>query len=145
MIDEKIVSLIPHRPPFLWVDRIIDISADSIETEKTFPDDLDVFSGHYPGNPLMPGVLLCEAMFQSGALLLADAFGKSANAPDTLIPVLTKIKDARFKRRVFPGETIIISVRLIEKISSLCVLKGTARVAGEVAVKSEFTCALITP
>ena len=71
MADEKITSLIPHRPPFLWVDKIVSLTADAIETEKTIDEDLDVFAGHYPDNPILPGVLLCEAIFQSGALLLA--------------------------------------------------------------------------
>ena len=67
---EEISSLIPHRAPFLWVDKIISFAGDTIVTEKTIPADLDIFSGHYPGNPIMPGVLLCEAIFQSGALLI---------------------------------------------------------------------------
>lgn len=143
MSDAKILSLIPHRPPFLWVDRIISQSDEHIETEKTFPEDLDIFTGHYPGNPLMPGVILCEAIFQSGALLLADALSKSAETPNTSIPVLTKINETRFKRRVLPGETITISVHLLETISSVCILKGIAKVYGKVAVKTEFCCALI--
>lgn len=145
MIDKHIESLIPHRPPFLWVDRIVSISPDTIETEKKLPEDLDVFTGHYPGNPLMPGVLMCEAIFQSGALLLADTLGKKGDSPNTLIPVLTRIRDTKFKRRVFPGETLSITVRLVDTVSSVCILKGTAKVGSELAVKTEFTCALIEP
>ena len=66
----EISGLIPHRPPFLWVDKIISFADDTIITEKMIPTDLDIFTGHYPGNPIMPGVLLCEAIFQSGALLI---------------------------------------------------------------------------
>lgn len=142
MSDAKILSLIPHRPPFLWVDRIISLSETVIETQKTLGEDLDVFKGHYPGNPLMPGVLLCEAIFQSGALLLAESFsGKDKEK----IPVLTRITDTRFKRRVLPGETISIEVRLVDTISSVSILKGKARVGRELAVKTEFCCALIDP
>lgn len=104
--------------------------------------DLDVFNGHYPGNPLMPGVLLCEAIFQSGALLLAESFSKQDSEK---IPVLTRITDARFKRRVLPGETILIEVKLVDTVSSVCVLKGKAKVGSELAVKTEFCCALIDP
>ena len=142
MSDARILSLIPHRPPFLWVDKIISLSETVIETEKTIAEDLDVFNGHYPGNPLMPGVLLCEAIFQSGALLLAESFSDTDNDK---IPVLTRITDTRFKRRVMPGETISIEVELVDTISSVSILKGKARVGSELAVKTEFCCALIDP
>lgn len=142
MSNARILSLIPHRPPFLWVDKIISLSKTFIETEKTIAADLDVFNGHYPGNPLMPGVLLCEAIFQSGALLLAESFSDTDNDK---IPVLTRITDTRFKRRVMPGETISIEVELVDTISSVSILKGKARVGSELAVKTEFCCALIDP
>lgn len=142
MSDTRILSLIPHRPPFLWVDKIISLSETVIETEKTIAEDLDVFNGHYPGNPLMPGVLLCEAIFQSGALLLSESLSGKDNDK---IPVLTRITDTRFKRRVMPGETISIEVKLVDTISSVSILKGKARVGSELAVKTEFCCALIDP
>ncbi|NNK94889.1 MAG: beta-hydroxyacyl-ACP dehydratase, partial [Desulfobacterales bacterium] len=71
MLDSQIISLIPHRPPFLWVDKIIETTKDSIVAEKRVPENLEIFKGHYPGHPLLPGVLLCEAIFQTGALLIA--------------------------------------------------------------------------
>ena len=140
MMDTRILSLIPHRPPFLWVDTIISLSETVIETRKTFAEDLEVFKGHYPGNPLLPGVLLCEAIYQSGALLLAGSFEEQN---DRRIPVLTRITDTRFKRRVLPGETVDIEVTLIDSISSVSVLRGKARVDQELALKTEFYCALI--
>lgn len=140
VMDTRILSLIPHRPPFLWVDTIISLSETVIETRKTFAEDLEVFKGHYPGNPLLPGVLLCEAIYQSGALLLAGSFEEQN---DTRIPVLTRISDTRFKRRVLPGETVDIEVTLIDSISSVSVLRGKARVDQELALKTEFYCALI--
>jgi len=142
MSDNRITGLIPHRPPFLWVDRIISMSETIIQTEKDIDEDLELFKGHYPGSPLMPGVLLCEAIFQSGALLLAQAFDEEQIEK---IPVLTRINSTRFKRRVLPGETISIEVKLIDTVSSVSILKGTARVGSEVAVKTEFCCALTEP
>ena len=139
--DTQILSLIPHRPPFLWVDRIVSQSETMIRTQKTFEHDLEVFQGHYPGNPLLPGVLLCEAIFQSGALLLAGSFKDD----DEKIPVLTRISDTRFKRRVLPGETVDIEVGLIDTVSSVSILRGKARVDDQLAVKTEFYCALIDP
>ncbi len=140
--DPQILSLIPHRPPFLWVDQIVSQSDTVIRTQKTFHHDLDVFQGHYPGNPLLPGVLLCEAIFQSGALLLA---GFLSDKSDVKIPVLTRISDTRFKRPVLPGETVDIEVGLIDTVSSVIVLRGKAKVDQQLAVKTEFCCALIDP
>lgn len=140
--DPRILSLIPHRPPFLLVDHIVSQSDTVIRTQKTFHDDLEVFQGHYPGNPLLPGVLLCESIFQSGALLLA---GSLSDQGDMRIPVLTRITDTRFKRRVFPGETVDIEVGLIDTVSSVFVLRGKGKVDEQLAVKTEFCCALIDP
>jgi 3-hydroxyacyl-[acyl-carrier-protein] dehydratase len=140
--DPRILALIPHRPPFLWVDHIVNQSDTVIRTQKTFHHDLDVFQGHYPGNPLLPGVLLCEAIFQSGALLLA---GSISDQSDAKIPVLTRISDTRFKRRVLPGETVDIEVGLIDAVSSVFVLRGKAKVDEHLALKTEFCCALIDP
>ena len=67
-----ITGRIPHRPPFLWLDRVLELTGESIRAEKTIPADLDIFKGHYPDYPLMPGVLLCEAVFQAGALLVGE-------------------------------------------------------------------------
>jgi 3-hydroxyacyl-[acyl-carrier-protein] dehydratase len=145
MIDSQITSLIPHRPPFLWVDRILEATKDSIVAEKKIPENLEVFKGHYPGHPLLPGVLLCEAIFQTGALLIASVLEKSEKTDSNKIPVLTKIIGARFKRQVQPGDTIQMTVKLIETISSVCIFKGTAHVNGKVAVKTEFSCALVSP
>ncbi len=145
MDNSTIMSLIPHRPPFLWVDRIIEKTAHSIVAEKKIPENLDIFQGHYPGYPLMPGVLLCESIFQTGALLIATILQKADTPGQEKVPVLTKIIGARFKRPVLPGETIQLRVRLIETISSVCFFKGTAHVNGEMAVKTEFSCALVSP
>ena len=144
MRDEFILARIPHRPPFLWLDRVLEISGETIRAEKVVPEDLELFQGHYPGYPLMPGVLLCEAVFQAGALLIGelvrqDPAVKEAGAPS--VPVLTRILGAKFKREVRPGDTLEISATLVERLGPAWLLKGKVRVGGKVAVQVEFACA----
>jgi 3-hydroxyacyl-[acyl-carrier-protein] dehydratase len=139
---DEITSLIPHRPPFLWVDSIISFSGQAIVTEKTIPTDLDVFSGHYPNNPIMPGVLLCEAIFQSGALLIGK-MTKPLESESYLVPVLTRINNAKFKRNVLPGDTVQITVQMTESLSSVSFFKGSMKVRGKTAVQVDFACAMV--
>ena len=140
-IDPLIAELIPHRPPFLWVDRIISYDEECMVTEKVIPADLDIFQGHYPENPILPGVILCEALFQTGALLIARM---SQNAGETRpgIPVLSRIGGARFRRPVAPGSTIQMQVFLKEKIANSWFLKGILRVKEKIAVQVDFSCTL---
>jgi 3-hydroxyacyl-[acyl-carrier-protein] dehydratase len=141
---DEIFSLIPHRAPFLWVDKIISYAGDTIETEKTIPADLDVFIGHYPDNPIMPGVLLCEAIFQSGALLMGKKMKSQVSEPQ-LLPVLTRINSAKFKRNVLPGDVVRITVQLTESVSSVSFFKGNMKVDGKTAVQVDFACAMVAP
>jgi len=139
---DEIYSLIPHRPPFLWVDTIVSYSGDAIETAKFIADDLELFQGHYPDAPIMPGVILCEAIFQSGALLMAK---RISELPDRAAgqPVLTRILGAKFKRPVFPGNTMQMFVNIKEEIAGVAFLKGTLKVNGKTAVQVEFACTLV--
>ena len=143
--NPEIYQSIPHRPPFLWVDKIISMAAESIETEKFISPDLDVFKGHYPDYPIMPGVLLCEAVFQSGALLMADNLRRMESSPSQtgLMPVLTRIKGAKFKREVKPGDTIRIQVKVDEIIGHAWFFKGKVTVDDKTALKVDFGCALV--
>ena len=143
-IDSFILERIPHRPPFLWLDKVLEIGEDSIRVEKVVPADLDLFRGHYPGYPIMPGVLLCEAVFQAGALLIGNLLGPetkaNSNEPVSM-PVLTRILGAKFKREVRPGDRLEIRATLVERLGPAWLLKGSVRVDGKVAVQVEFACA----
>jgi len=139
---EEIYKRIPHRPPFLWVDRIIGQTEDTIETEKDISVDLDIFTGHYPHHPIMPGVILCEAIFQSGALLISNFISNEAEKTDQ-VPVLTRIIGAKFKREVKPGDTIKIKVKLKERVGPAWFMKGRLTVAGKTAVQVEFACSMV--
>lgn len=144
MTDEFIRNRIPHRPPFLWLDRVVEITAENIRAEKKVPEDLDLFQGHYPEYPLMPGVLLCEAVFQAGALLIGELMRseETENGKVAGVPVLTRILGAKFKREVRPGDTLDIAATLVERLGPAWFLKGSVRVAGKTAVQVEFACAL---
>lgn len=135
-----ITKKIPHRPPFLWLDRVMELSDQLIRAEKFIDPALDVFRGHYPDYPLMPGVLLCEAVFQAGALLIAELSAGEGSVAG--VPVLARIQGARFKREVRPGDTVAIEARIREKVGSAWFLKGTVRVRGKIAVQVEFSCAV---
>lgn len=135
---------IPHRPPFLFVDDIVEVSEARITVTKFVDPESDFFRGHYPGEPVMPGVLICEACFQAGALLIAQAVGSSTGDHDASIgvPVLTRITDARFKRIVRPGETLDIVVSLDEELGGAYFMTGRASVRGVVCVRVVFACML---
>ncbi len=137
-----ITGRIPHRPPFLWLDRVLELTGESIRAEKTIPADLDIFTGHYPDYPLMPGVLLCEAVFQAGALLVGELLKSEQDRSG--VPVLTRINGAKFKREVRPGDTIEIRAALKEQLGPAWFFKGSVRVGGKVAVQVEFACAMKT-
>ena len=101
MTRQEILDAIPHREPFLLVDEIIERSRRRIVGSKTFTGQEWFFAGHYPGKPVVPGVLLCEAAMQCGAILICPLVkGERAGAR---VPVVTRMNDVRFKRIVRPG------------------------------------------
>ena len=142
MDDPFILMHLPHRPPFLWLDKVVEITATSIRAEKVLDADLDIFRGHYPDYPLMPGVLLCEAVFQAGALLIGQNLqAEEGSGQQGGVPVLTRILGAKFKREVRPGDTLEIAAQLVERMGPAWIMKGSVRVGGKLAVQVEFACA----
>jgi 3-hydroxyacyl-[acyl-carrier-protein] dehydratase len=108
---EAVHAVLPHRDPFLFVDRIVERDEKRVVTEWRAKEDAAFFRGHYPGNPILPGVLLCEMAAQSAAILFANDARE-----DNATPLLTKIAEARFKRMVRPGETLRCEVALAERV-----------------------------
>ena len=131
-----IQEAIPHRDPFLLVDEIVQQEENRIVCQKELSGDEFWFRGHYPDFPLMPGVLLCEAAMQAGAVLL------STYADGDGVPVATRMRDVRFKRMVRPGETITLEVTLDEKVSQAFFLTARVTVGKELAMRMQFTCTL---
>lgn len=139
-----IEAAIPHREPFLLVDEIVASDAKRIHCRKTFTGDEYFFAGHYPGQPIVPGVLLCEAGMQAGAILLSQRLLESpGDNAGRRVPVATRLQDVRFKRIVRPGETIAIDVTLDEELSGAYFLTAKITVEGKLATRFEFACTLV--
>ena len=105
----EVEAAIPHRAPMLLVDAVLERQDDHIVCEKTFRSDEFFFQGHYPDEPIVPGVILCEAAMQAGAILLSEAMGASEG-----IPVATRMNDVKFRQMVRPGDTIQIQIPMID-------------------------------
>lgn len=134
----EIHAAIPHREPFLLVDEIVERDANHIVCRKTFRPDEYFYAGHYPNFPLTPGVLLCEAAMQTGAILLSQFASEEENR----VPVATRINEVRFKRMVRPGETVQMEVELKERLADAFFLEAKVTCDGKVAVRFEFACTM---
>jgi len=136
---EDICRLIPHRDPFLWIDEVVDESDNRLVAQKRIPADLDAFRGHYPGQPVLPGVLLCEAALQAGAVLIAR---NERGALAGRVPVVTRMNNVKFRQMVRPGDVIEIEVTLCERLADAYFLAAKIRVAEKTAAQLEFACTL---
>lgn len=133
MTDRAVLDSIPHRPPFLFIDEVVSRSPTQITTRRRLRGDEHFFQGHYPGQPIMPGVLMCECALQAAALLLSDRSNEPAG-----LPVVTRMSDVKFKRVIRPEETLEVDVEIVEEVAPACYLRGTIRVEGQVACTLRF-------
>lgn len=138
MSERPAIGAIPHRPPFLFVDEILEVSDERIVTQWYADPRCDFFRGHYPGRPVMPGVLVCECCFQAGALLIAHRAG--AFDASQRVPVVTKIQDARFRRMIRPCDVVKVDVQLNEIFEEAFLFTGRVQAGGAAAARVSFTC-----
>ena len=144
MMDiHEILKQLPHRYPILLVDRVLEIEKGKrIKALKNVSINEPHFVGHFPYRPVMPGVLMLEALAQAAALLSFDAQGVS---PDNkTVYYFAGIDSARFKRPVEPGDQLILDVELLRSKSGIFKFKGLASVNGEVAAEAELMCTMRT-
>ncbi len=142
----QVTDLIPHRPPFLFVDEIVSETADSLTAKRTWRADEDFYKGHYPNAPITPGVLLCEAVFQTGALFMARQAQAAGAKPGEGVPLMAKISDVRFRNPVYPGDQIVIEVKKKDVAAGFTMMSGAIKKADGTRVLSvEFTVAWKTP
>ncbi|MDB6093369.1 MAG: Beta-hydroxyacyl-(acyl-carrier-protein) dehydratase FabA/FabZ [Verrucomicrobia bacterium] len=138
-----VTDLIPHRPPFLFVDEIVAETADGLVAKRLFRADEDFYQGHYPGAPITPGVLLCEAVFQAGALYMARSMAGQGSRNG--VPLLAKVSDVRFRNPVYPGETILIEVRKKEAIGGFTMMSGSVKSGEKRVLNVDFAVAWKIP
>lgn len=139
-----VLQLIPHRPPFLFVDEIVSEGPDSLVAKRTFRADEDFYLGHYPGAPITPGVLLCEAVFQTGALYLARMMSGQPNG-QAGVPLMAKISDVRFRNPVYPGDTILIEVKKKESLGGFTMMSGSVKSGDKRVLTVDFAVTWRTP
>jgi len=139
---KNFLDYMPQREPFLFVDRVVEVMDSYIKTEKQIQADEPFFAGHFPGRPIMPGVLICEAVFQSSSILMSKRSGAPSN--DGRIPLITRIANVKLKRVVLPGDLMEVEVKLKEILGQAAYMSGKVKVVGKTVLTVEFTVMLVT-
>jgi 3-hydroxyacyl-[acyl-carrier-protein] dehydratase len=140
MTIEEIKKYIPHRYPFLLVDRVLEMTEESIVTIKNVTANEEFFNGHFPGAPIMPGVLQIEAMAQSGCIIMLKT---KVEDPSKVMIVFSAINKAKFRRPVVPGDQLRMEVKLVEQRRNFVTMAGKATVDGQLTCELEATAALV--
>lgn len=136
----QIKNILPHRHPFLFVDKILEINDNHVVGVKNVTMTESHFVGHFPDEPVMPGVLIIEAMAQTGGIL---ALGSVPN-PNDYITLFLKIEHVKFRQKVVPGDTIVFVNELIEPIRrGICHMKGTAYVGDKIVMEGKMMASLV--
>ncbi len=131
----KVMELLPHRPPFLLVDKIMEMSETHVVGVKNVTMNESFFIGHFPGAPVMPGVLICEAMAQSGGILILS----TVPDPENYLTYFMKMENVKFKNKVVPGDTLVFKLDLLSPIRrGICHMQGYAYANGKLVAEAEL-------
>jgi len=134
-MTKTLEELLPHRPPFRFLDRLVEARKDGCVGEYTFPADAYFFKGHFPAFPVVPGVLLVEAMAQCGGAGVVES-----DLAHSKTILLGTVSSAKFRRPVRPGETIRFEIEYLKTTARLLRQRGKAYVGAEIAAEAEWVC-----
>lgn len=140
-----VTELIPHRPPFLFVDEIVSESPDGLVARRTWRSEEDFYRGHYPGSPITPGVLLCEAVFQAAACFVARSHAAAGGRPAEGVPLLARISEVRFRSPVYPGDTITIEIKRRDAMAGFLMMSGAVKCGDRRVLNVDFSVAWKAP
>jgi len=139
MDAREIAALLPHRYPFLLVDRVVEVEVGKrIVAIKNVTVNEPFFAGHFPGYPIMPGVLLCEAVVQAGGIL-ARLTSTEVDDQAQMLAMLTSLDRVRFRQKVTPGDQLRLEVEAVRRRGAFWKMRGVARVEEKTAAELEFT------
>jgi UDP-3-O-[3-hydroxymyristoyl] N-acetylglucosamine deacetylase/3-hydroxyacyl-[acyl-carrier-protein] dehydratase len=137
---EAILEYMPHRYPFLLVDRILEFTpGERIVGLKNVTFNEPYFAGHFPGHPIMPGVLIVEAMAQAGGLLLLN----EVDEPESKVVYFMSMDGVKFRKPVVPGDQLIFEVEMVKKRSSTCKVRGVSLVDGQKVAEATMTARIV--
>ncbi len=139
----RVMAALPHRYPMLLVDRVVDLVPDtSITAIKAVSMNEQFFQGHFPGRPIMPGVLIVEAMAQAAGILAVESLGLAGSGK---LVYFMAIDGAKFRKPVEPGVLLQLDVEFVQKRASVCKFAGRALVDGQLVAEANFTAMIADP
>ncbi len=139
----RVMAAIPHRYPMLLVDRVAELIPDrSITAIKAVTINEGFFQGHFPGRPIMPGVLIVEALAQAAGILAVESLGLAGSGK---LVYFMSIDGVKFRKPVEPGVLLTLEAEFVQKRSRVCKFAGKARIDGELAAECEFTAMIADP
>lgn len=136
---QEIMAMLPHRYPFLLVDRVVDYTpGESLTAIKNVTINEPIFTGHFPGMPIFPGVLILEALAQATGIL---GFKTVTERAENELYLFAAIDEARFKKPVVPGDTMVLEVKFLKERRNMWKFYGEAKVDGQIVCSAELMCA----